>query len=74
MNTGKHEHACWNEKFSFELPTSDWNNITHIKFRIMETKLLNNESVGATVYELKNLHILLNSFVDSLYDVLQIPT
>ncbi|KAL0547833.1 hypothetical protein IC582_012262 [Cucumis melo] len=52
VSSGKHELACWNEKFSFELPTSDWKNITHIKFRIMETKLLNNESVGATVIHL----------------------
>ncbi|CAK9319066.1 unnamed protein product [Citrullus colocynthis] len=52
VSSGKHEFACWNEKFSFELPTSDWKNITHIKFRIMETKLLNNESVGATLIHL----------------------
>ncbi|KAG7019003.1 hypothetical protein SDJN02_20880 [Cucurbita argyrosperma subsp. argyrosperma] len=47
VDTGKHEKVCWNEKFSFEFPSSDWKNITHIKFRIMQTKFLSNESVGA---------------------------
>ncbi|XP_023528829.1 uncharacterized protein LOC111791648 isoform X2 [Cucurbita pepo subsp. pepo] len=49
VSSGKHEKVCWNEKFSFELPSSDWKNITHIKFRIMQTKFLSNESVGAIV-------------------------
>ncbi|XP_022979216.1 uncharacterized protein LOC111479016 isoform X3 [Cucurbita maxima] len=52
VSSGKHEKVCWNEKFSFELPSSDWKNITHIKFRIMEIKFLSNESVGAILIHL----------------------
>ncbi|KAH7513136.1 hypothetical protein FEM48_Zijuj12G0164500 [Ziziphus jujuba var. spinosa] len=39
MLKGKDEKACWNEKFTFELPFSDWKNLTHLKFRIMDTEL-----------------------------------
>ncbi|XP_022147494.1 uncharacterized protein LOC111016401 isoform X3 [Momordica charantia] len=52
VSSGKHENPWWNEKFTFELPSSDWKNITHIKFRIIETQLLNNEPVGETVIHL----------------------
>lgn len=47
---GKDEKAWWNQKFMFEFPLSDWNNLTHLKFRIMDTELFSDGAfVGDTM-------------------------
>ncbi|XP_052192217.1 elicitor-responsive protein 3 [Diospyros lotus] len=32
----KHKEICWNEKFTFHFASSEWKNLTHVKFRIMD--------------------------------------
>ncbi|XP_061999354.1 elicitor-responsive protein 3 [Rosa rugosa] len=42
------EKVCWNEKFTFEF--SDWKNLTHLKFRIMDTEMFTDDGfVGETM-------------------------
>ncbi|GMN44912.1 hypothetical protein TIFTF001_014109 [Ficus carica] len=47
---GQDEQACWNEKFIFEFPLSDWKKFTHLKFRIMDKELFSDGGfVGETM-------------------------
>jgi hypothetical protein len=47
---GEDDMAWWNEKFTFEHPLSDWKNLTHLKFKIMDTEFLTDGGfVGETM-------------------------
>ncbi|XP_052480779.1 elicitor-responsive protein 3 isoform X2 [Gossypium raimondii] len=49
ISPGKHKKVLWNEKFKFDFPLSEWKNLTHIKFRIMDKEFFkNNGFVGET--------------------------
>ncbi|KAL5572855.1 hypothetical protein UlMin_022452 [Ulmus minor] len=48
-----HEKAWWNEKFTLEYPFSEWKDLTHIKFRIMDKELFSDDGfVGETIIHL----------------------
>lgn len=34
--SGYHHEAFWNQKFEFELPSSEWTNLTHLVINIMD--------------------------------------
>ncbi|WRX10185.1 C2 domain - like 8 [Theobroma cacao] len=53
VSPGKHEKVLWNEKFKFEFPQSEWENLTHITFRIMDKEFFtDNGFVGKTIIHL----------------------
>ncbi|XP_021280237.1 elicitor-responsive protein 3 [Herrania umbratica] len=53
VSPGKHEKVLWNEKFKFEFPQSEWENFTHITFRIMDKEFFtDNGFVGKTIIHL----------------------
>ncbi|KAL9303965.1 hypothetical protein ACSQ67_021228 [Phaseolus vulgaris] len=41
-DAGKHKKPHWNQKFIFDLSEFDYKNSTHLKCRIMDTKLFSN--------------------------------
>lgn len=50
IGAGNHKEICWNEKFAFEFPSSEWENLTHLKFKIMaEECLFEGGFVGETM-------------------------
>ncbi|KAF5451590.1 hypothetical protein F2P56_026683 [Juglans regia] len=50
VSSGEDDKAWWNEKFLFELPMSDWKNLTHLKIRIMDTEFLTDSAfIGETM-------------------------
>lgn len=40
ISAGNHNEICWNEKFAFEFPSSEWENLTHLKFKVMAEECL----------------------------------
>lgn len=57
----------WNEKFRFEFPLSDWENLTHVKFRIMDLELFRDGGfVGETMYDDYVTELFFVSFIDIL--------
>lgn len=51
IGAGNHKEICWNEKFAFEFPSSEWENLTHLKFKIMaEECLFEGGFVGETMW------------------------
>lgn len=52
--TGNHKEICWNEKFAFEFPSFEWENLTHLKFKVMaEEYLFEGGFVGETIIYLQ---------------------
>ncbi|XP_016649761.1 PREDICTED: elicitor-responsive protein 3 [Prunus mume] len=52
-SSSEDDKISWNEKFTFEFPLSDWKNLTHLKFRIMDTELFRDAGfVGETIVHL----------------------
>ncbi|KAI5345612.1 hypothetical protein L3X38_013489 [Prunus dulcis] len=52
-SSSEDDKISWNEKFTFEFPLSDWKNLTHLKFRIMDTELFTDAGfVGETIVHL----------------------
>ncbi|XWS46095.1 hypothetical protein CRYUN_Cryun14cG0034200 [Craigia yunnanensis] len=50
VSSGKHEKVLWDEKFKFDFPQSEWENLTRIKFRIMDKEFFkDNGFVGETI-------------------------
>lgn len=46
----KHKHIYWNEKFTFEFPISEWENLTHLKCRIVDEEFFTDGGiVGETM-------------------------
>ncbi|KAJ6679678.1 C2 DOMAIN-CONTAINING [Salix purpurea] len=46
----KDEKTWWNEKFRFDFPLTDWKQLTHLKFRIMDQELFTDGGfVGETI-------------------------
>ncbi|KAB5527096.1 hypothetical protein DKX38_020943 [Salix brachista] len=49
-SSGKDEKTWWNEKFRFDFPLTDWKQLTHLKFRIMDQELFTDGGfVGETI-------------------------
>ncbi|XWS32184.1 hypothetical protein CRYUN_Cryun23aG0138800 [Craigia yunnanensis] len=49
----KHEKVIWNEKFKFRFSQLEWENLTHIKFKIMDKEFFkDNGIVGETIIHL----------------------
>ncbi|XVF33329.1 hypothetical protein REPUB_Repub17cG0159000 [Reevesia pubescens] len=53
ISSGKHEKVLWNQKFKFDFPESEWENSTHITFKIMDKEFFrDNGFVGETIIHL----------------------
>ncbi|XP_019090383.1 PREDICTED: elicitor-responsive protein 3-like [Camelina sativa] len=53
MSKGDNDNALWNQKFVFGFPMSQWEKLTHIKFRIMDKELFKDGGfVGETMIHL----------------------
>ncbi|XVF73190.1 hypothetical protein PTKIN_Ptkin12aG0181200 [Pterospermum kingtungense] len=53
ISSGKHKKVFWNEKFRFKFPRPEWENLTHIKFKIMDKEFFkDNGFVGQTIIHL----------------------
>ncbi|XAR63057.1 hypothetical protein NMG60_11022865 [Bertholletia excelsa] len=51
-----HKEICWNEKFAFEFPFSEWENLTHLRFKIMDEEYFNGSGfVGETLIYIQGI-------------------
>ncbi|OVA14028.1 C2 calcium-dependent membrane targeting [Macleaya cordata] len=53
ITSGEHKKALWNEKFAFKFPFSDWQNMAHLKLKIMDTSRFSDGNfIGETIIHL----------------------
>ncbi|XP_043718080.1 elicitor-responsive protein 3 [Telopea speciosissima] len=53
ITTAKKKKAFWNEKFKFKIPFSQWQNLSHLKLRIMDKETFTEGGfVGETIVHL----------------------
>ncbi|XP_059636094.1 elicitor-responsive protein 3 [Cornus florida] len=55
-SAGHHGEVYWNEKFTFEFPSSEWENLTDLKLKIMDEKYFSDGGfVGETIVYLDRI-------------------
>ncbi|WOH09478.1 hypothetical protein DCAR_0728935 [Daucus carota subsp. sativus] len=58
ISKANHKEILWNGKFLFVFPTSEWQNITHLKLKIIEAEYFTDgRFVGETIINLKGLMV-----------------
>ncbi|XP_074324797.1 elicitor-responsive protein 3 [Apium graveolens] len=58
ISRANHKEILWNGKFLFAFPTSEWENITHLKLKIIEAEYFTDgRFVGETIIDLKGIMV-----------------
>ncbi|KAA8516048.1 hypothetical protein F0562_019227 [Nyssa sinensis] len=60
-SAGHHHEIRWNQKFSFEFPLSEWDKLTHLKFRILDEEYFTDGGfVGETIIYIEGIIVEAN--------------